>query len=61
MPAKSKSQQQAAGAALRYKRSGGKSKASPAAKGMAKSMSTKELRKYAGTKRKGLPRKKGKK
>ena len=51
----SKSQQQAAGAALAAKR--GKGKAVGASKEMAK-MSTKELEKFAGTKHKGLPDKK---
>ncbi len=59
MPAKSKKQQMAAGAALAAKR-GKKSKSSlrGASKQMAKSMSKKELRKFAKTKRKNLPRKK---
>jgi len=49
----------AAGAALAAKR-GKRSKSSlkGASKSMAKSMSTKELKKMAGTKRKSLPRKK---
>jgi hypothetical protein len=51
----SKSQQQAAGAALAAKR--GKGKAKGASKEMMK-MSTKELEKIAGTKHKGLPKKK---
>jgi len=51
----SKSQQQAAGAALAAKRSDGKAKG--ASKEMMK-MSTKELEKIAGTKHKGLPKKK---
>jgi hypothetical protein len=62
MPAKSKKQQMAAGAALAAKR--GKRKKSSlkgASKGMAKSMSTNELKKMAGAKRKGLPTKKAKK
>jgi hypothetical protein len=56
MPAKSKKQQMAAGAALAAKR-GKKSKSSlrGASKGMAKSMSTKELEKMAHAKRKKLP------
>lgn len=53
----SKSQQQAAGAALAAKR--GKGKAKGASKEMMK-MSTKELKKFAGTKHKGLPEKKKK-
>jgi hypothetical protein len=59
MPAKSKKQQMAAGAALAAKR--GKIKKSSlkgASKQMAKSMSKKQLKEFAGTKRKGLPRKK---
>ena len=58
MPAKSKKQQMAAGAALAAKR-GKKSKGSlkGPSKSMAK-MSEKELRKIAGTKRKSLPKKK---
>ena len=51
----SKAQQQAAGAALAAKR--GKGKAKGASKEMMK-MSTKELKKFAGTKHKGLPKKK---
>ena len=60
MPAKSKKQQMAAGAALAAKR-GKKSKSSlrGASKKMA-SMSTAELRKLASTKRKKLPTKKTK-
>ena len=59
MPAKSKKQQMAAGAALAAKR-GEKKKSSlkGASKSMAKSMSKKELKKMAGTKRKNLPKKK---
>jgi hypothetical protein len=59
MPAKSKKQQMAAGAALAAKR-GKRSKSSlqGASRQMAKSMSTKELRKFAKTKRKNLPTKK---
>jgi len=56
MPAKSKAQQSAAGAALAAKRgekSTGELKA--ASKSMAKSMSEKELEKMASTKRKGKP------
>lgn len=59
MPAKSKKQQMAAGAALAAKR--GKKKKSSlkgASKSMANSMSEKELKKMAGTKRKNLPKKK---
>lgn len=56
----SKSQQQAAGAALAAKRGDApKSKLKGASKEMAK-MSTKELKKFAGTKHKGLPDKKEK-
>jgi len=59
MPAKSKKQQMAAGAALAAKR-GKRSKSSlkgPSRK-MASSMSQSQLRKLAKTKRKGLPKKK---
>ncbi len=60
MPAKSKKQQMAAGAALSAKR-GKRSKSSlkGASKQMAKSMSEKQLRDFAKTKRKKLPAKKG--
>jgi len=60
MPAKSKKQQMAAGAALAAKR-GERSKSSlkGASKQMAKSMSQKQLRDFAKTKRKKLPKKKG--
>jgi len=59
MPAKSKKQQMAAGAALAAKR-GERSKSSlkGASRQMAKSMSTKQLKDFAKTKRKSLPRKK---
>ncbi|PYJ21535.1 MAG: DUF3008 domain-containing protein [Verrucomicrobia bacterium] len=59
MPAKSKKQQMAAGAALAAKR-GKRSKSSlkGPSRQMAKSMSPGELRKLAKTKRKKLPRKK---
>jgi len=59
MPAKSKKQQMAAGAALAAKR-GERSKSSlkGASKQMAKSMSKKQLEDFASTKRKRLPRKK---
>jgi hypothetical protein len=59
MPAKSKKQQMAAGAALAAQR-GEKKKSSleGASKSMAKSMSEKELKKMASTKRKNLPKKK---
>jgi hypothetical protein len=59
MPAKSKKQQMAAGAALAAKR-GEKSKSSlkGASKQMAESMSEKQLRDFAKTKRKSLPKKK---
>ena len=59
MPAKSKKQQKAAGAALSAKR--GKRKKSSlkgASRGMYESMSKDELEEMAGTKRKNLPRKK---
>ena len=56
MPAKSKSQQKAAGAALSIKRGETpKSKAREPSKHMAASMSEKELEKLASTKRKGKP------
>ncbi len=59
MPAKSKKQQMAAGAALAAKR-GKRSKSSlkGASRGMYKSMTKKQLREFAKTKRKRLPRKK---
>ncbi|PYL48117.1 MAG: DUF3008 domain-containing protein [Verrucomicrobia bacterium] len=59
MPAKSKKQQMAAGAALAAK-SGKKSKSSlkGASRQMASSMSENELRKMAKTKRKGKPTRK---
>jgi len=59
MPAKSKKQQMAAGAALAAKR-GKRSKSSlkGASRHMAKSMSKSELRKMAKTERKGKPTKK---
>jgi hypothetical protein len=56
VPAKSKAQQKAAGAALAAKRGKmPKSKLRGASKEMAKSMSEKELDKMASTKRKGKP------
>lgn len=58
MPAKSKAQQKAAGAALSAKR--GEQKVgdlASAAKSMYKSMSEEELKKMASTKRKGKPAK----
>ena len=56
MPAKSKAQQKAAGAALSAKRGEtSKSKLKGPSKQMAKSMSEKELEKMASTKRKGKP------
>jgi hypothetical protein len=56
MPAKSKAQQKAAGAALSAKRGDTpKSKLQGASKSMADSMSEKELEKMASTKRKGKP------
>ena len=59
MPAKSKKQQMAAGAALAAKR-GEKSKSSlkGASRKMAESMSEKQLEEFATTKRKNLPKKK---
>jgi Protein of unknwon function (DUF3008) len=61
MPAKSKKQQMPAGAALAAKR-GKKSKSSlrGASRSMYKSMSRRELRKVAKTKRKKLPTRKRK-
>lgn len=59
MPAKSKKQQMAAGAALSAKRGETpKSKLKGASKQMAKSMSEKQLKDIAKTKRKNLPGKK---
>ena len=56
MPAKSKSQQKAAGAALSAKRGDTpKSELKGAARGMEESMTEKELEKMASTKRKGKP------
>lgn len=62
MPAKSKKQQMAAGAALAAKR-GKRKKGSlrGASKSMYESMSKTELRKMAKTKRKGKPKRKRKK
>jgi hypothetical protein len=61
MPAKSKKQQMAAGAALAAKR-GERSRSSlkGASKQMAASMSEKQLKEFAATKRKKLPTKKKK-
>ena len=59
MPAKSKAQQKAAGAALSAKRGDTpKSKLKGASKGMEASMTEKELEDMAETRRKGLPEKK---
>jgi hypothetical protein len=56
MPAKSKAQQKAAGAALAAKRGEtGKSELKGASREMVDSMSEKELRELAATKRKGKP------
>ncbi len=56
MPAKSKAQQKAAGAALSAKRGDTpKSKLQGASKSMAESMSEKKLEEMASTKRKGKP------
>jgi len=56
MPAKSKAQQKAAGAALSAKRGDTpKSKLKGAAKQMVESMSEKQLEEFASTKRKGKP------
>jgi Protein of unknwon function (DUF3008) len=59
MPARSKKQQMAAGAALAAKR-GERSKGSlkGASREMVDSMSERQLREFASTKRRGLPRKK---
>lgn len=62
MPAKSKAQQKAAGAALSAKRGDTpKSKLKGASKQMAATMSEKELDKMASTKRKGKPERVGRK
>ncbi|WP_099865031.1 DUF3008 family protein [Pararhizobium haloflavum] len=59
MPAKSKAQQKAAGAALSVKRGETrKSELKGASKQMVESMSEKELEDIAETKRKNLPKKK---
>ena len=59
MPAKSKAQQKAAGAALSAKRGETKkSELKGASKDMYKSMSEDQLEEFAETKRKGLPDKK---
>lgn len=59
MPAKSKAQQKAAGAALSAKRGDtAKSDLKGASKQMVESMSEKELEELAETKRKNLPNKK---
>jgi len=59
MPATSKAQQKAAGAALAAKRGETtKSELKGASKGMYESMSEKQLEDFASTKRKGLPNKK---
>ena len=56
MPARSKAQQKAAGAALSAKRGETpKSKLRGASREMYESMSEKELEEFAGTRRKGLP------
>ena len=60
MPATSKAQQKAAGAALSAKRGDTKLSAlKGASKDMYDSMSEKELEEFASTDRKGLPEKKG--
>jgi Protein of unknwon function (DUF3008) len=62
MPARSKKQQMAAGAALAAKRGEhSKSSLKGASREMARSMSEKQLRDFAKTKRKKLPAKKGRK
>ncbi|MFH1794979.1 MAG: DUF3008 family protein [Pseudomonadota bacterium] len=61
MPAKSKAQQKAAGAALSAKRGETpKSKLKGASREMVDSMSEKQLEEFAETKRKSLPDRKGK-
>jgi hypothetical protein len=61
MPAKSKAQQKAAGAALSAKRGDTpKSSLKGASRQMAQSMSESELKKMASTKRKGKPEHKSK-
>ena len=61
MPATSKAQQKAAGAALSAKRGDSRVKGlKGASKSMYQSMSEKQLEEFAETKRKGLPDKKGK-
>ncbi len=60
MPAKSKAQQKAAGAALAAKRGDApKSKLKGASKSMVESMSEKQLEELASTKRKGKPERAG--
>jgi hypothetical protein len=60
MPAQSKDQQKAAGAALAAKRGDAKkAELRGASKNMYDSMSEKQLDELASTKRKGLPEKKG--
>lgn len=60
MPAKSKAQQKAAGAALSAKRGDtSKSKLKGASKSMEQSMSEKQLEELASTSHKGKPEKKG--
>ncbi|HEX8513807.1 MAG TPA: DUF3008 family protein [Allosphingosinicella sp.] len=60
MPAKSKAQQKAAGAALSAKRGDSpKSNLQGASKQMAESMSEKQLEELASTKRKGKPERAG--
>ena len=60
MPAKSKAQQKAAGAALSAKRGDApKSKLKGASKSMADSMTEKQLEELASTKRKGKPERAG--
>lgn len=60
MPATSKAQQKAAGAALSAKRGEAKvSELKGASKSMYKSMSEKQLEEFAETPHKGLPEKKG--
>ena len=62
MPATSKAQQEAAGAALAAKRGEQPvSKLKGASKSMYESMSEKQLEEFAETKRKGLPEKKSSK
>jgi hypothetical protein len=60
MPARSKAQQKAAGAALSAKRGEtGKSQLKGASRGMYETMTERQLEEFAETKRKGLPNRTG--